>query len=126
VEAEARATLARAARETARALLVSCLTPQQRADLASRRCFYVDAPGGRRFRIDEGSHGNVKLLDAKGSIIGSYCVQPDGVPVEDTMLAQKLWLETSPEHLGRIANFSPLRTLSDEDRRLILPSRRAA
>lgn len=119
-----------AARERARALLVSCLSPAQREDLAKRKCFYVDVRGddgvARRFRIDEHTHGNVKLLDDKGSIVGQYCVQPDNVPVEDAMLAQKLWLDANPAEFVRKANFSPHRMLTDADRRLIIVPGRAA
>jgi hypothetical protein len=100
-EAEQRALAAKKAQETAEALLFSCLSPQQREDLQKRNCFYivVDGPNGKkeRYRIDRGSHGNVKQIDEKGSIIRSFCIQPDGVPNGDVLLAQKLWLEASDE-----------------------------
>jgi hypothetical protein len=32
--------------------------------------------------------------------------QPDGVPAEDAMLAQKLWIETDEEKFIKVANFS--------------------
>jgi len=98
-----------AARSRARKLLVACLTPEQRDDLEKKKCFYLDCHSRdgtkRRYRIDEGTHGNVKLLDDKGKVVGSYCVQPTGVPTEDAMLAQKLWLENDEEEFKRRANF---------------------
>jgi hypothetical protein len=91
-------------------LLRSHLTEQQQQDLDKSNCFYLESVGKegerRRYRIDRGTHGNVKLLDAKGSIIGRYCVQPNGVPAEDAMLAQKLWLETDEEAFKKVANFT--------------------
>ncbi len=99
-----------AARGRARQLLVACLTPQQREDLDKKKCFYLEchsADGSKnRYRIDEGTHGNVKLLDDKNRVVGQYCVQPNGVPTEDAMLAQKLWLETNEAEFKRKANFS--------------------
>lgn len=98
-----------AARQRARSLLVSCLSPEQREDLAQKKCFFLEchSPDGakRRYRIDQGTHGNVKLVDDAGKILGSYCVQPDNVPDEDAMLAQKLWLETNEDEFKRRANF---------------------
>jgi len=78
----------------ARALLERALSPEQRRDLFTRRCFYVK---GKRFtyRIREGHSGNVDALDSKGRVISRFCAHPLGrVPVYDVMLAQKLWIET--------------------------------
>lgn len=100
-EAEKRALEAKLVQERAERLLLTCLSPKQREDLQSKNCFYVDVPGfdGKveRYRIDRGTHGNIKQLDAKGSIIRSFCVQPDGVPVADSMLTQKLFIEADEE-----------------------------
>ena len=78
----------------ARVLLERALTPEQRRDLFTKRCFYVK---GKRFtyRIREGHSGNVDALDSKGRVISRFCAHPLGrVPVYDVMLAQKLWIET--------------------------------
>lgn len=104
-EAEKRAAQARAAEKRAEDLLRLCLSPQQIEDLETKKCFYVEIDGPNyaktgkkeRYRIDRGSHGNVKQLDEKGSIIRSFCIQPSGVPVGDVLLTQKLWLEASEE-----------------------------
>jgi hypothetical protein len=110
-----RAVEASAARRRAGDLLHRSLTPEQREDLKRRDCFFMDsiAANGerRRYRIDRGTHGNVKLLDKDGRIIGRYCVQPNGVPVEDCMLAQKLWLESNEAGFIRAANFTPQRAM---------------
>ena len=56
----------------ARALLESALTPEQRRDLFTKRCFYVK---GKRltYRIREGHSGNVDALDSKGRVISRFC-----------------------------------------------------
>lgn len=101
-EAEKRVAKAQAAEKRAEDLLRLCLTPQQIEDLETKKCFYVEITSSKsgkkeRYRIDRGSHGNVKQIDAKGSIIRSFCIQPSGVPAGDVLLTQKLWLEASEE-----------------------------
>lgn len=100
-EAEARAKKAEEAKKRAEDLLRTFLSPEQREDLDKKNCFYitVDGKNGKkeRYRIDRGSHGNVKQVDDRGSIIRSFCIQPDGVPNGDVLLTQKLWLESSEE-----------------------------
>lgn len=94
----------------ARQLLESMLTHQQKQQLQRERFFEVVARHSRRrYRIYEGSHGNVKLLDENGREVTSYCAQPNGVPVGDSMLAQKLQLEHDEEGFLRVANATPLR-----------------
>lgn len=84
------------------------LTPEQIEDLEKKQCFYLESvTTKRRYRIDRGTHGNVKLLGPDGKIIGTYCVQPDNVPVADVMLAQKLWIEGNEEGFEKVANYRP-------------------
>ena len=101
LQAEERQRQALEVQARAERLLRSCLTPEQIEDLEKKNCFYLEIPreDGKkeRYRIDRGTHGNVKQLDEKGSIIRSFCVQPEGVPVADSMVTQKLWLESSDE-----------------------------
>ncbi len=113
--ADKRAAEALMAQKRAENLLHSCLSPQQAEDLQKKNCFYVEIEGrtGRkeRYRIDRGHQGNVKQVDEKGSIIRSFCVHPVGVPVADTMLAQKLFLESSDESRAEFwetANIAPV------------------
>ncbi len=104
-EAERRAAEAKAAEKRADDLLRLCLTPKQIDDFEKKNCFYVEIEGPNfettgkkeRYRIDRGSHGNVKQIDERGSIIRSFCIQPSGVPAGDILLTQKLWLEASEQ-----------------------------
>jgi len=107
----------KAARAQARAeqLLRSCLSPEQIESLETRGHFYVDVDGGReRYRIDRGSHGNVKQVDKNNSLIRSFCIQPEGVPVPDIMLTQKLWLEASEETRAKFWETANITTLMRE------------
>jgi hypothetical protein len=101
-ESEKRALEAKLAEKRAEDLLRLCLSSEQIEDLDKKSCFYVEITSSKdnkkeRYRIDRGSHGNVKQIDEKGSIIRSFCIQPSGVPVGDVLLTQKLWLEASEE-----------------------------
>lgn len=115
-----RADIARKAKEAedarkaailrARELLHSMLDVKQREQLQTSRFFEVISKNSRRtYRIHQGTHGNVKLLDDKGNEITSYCAQPDFVPTEDSMLAQKLMIEHEEEAFLKVANATPLR-----------------
>lgn len=93
--------------EKAEVLLRSMLTAEQQHDLEHKRCFYLYS-GGKKFRIDRGRTGNVKLVDDKDQVVESYCIHPQSdCPDADTMLAQKLLLETDRETFERVANISP-------------------
>lgn len=114
-EAEKRAKAAEEAKQRAERLLLANLTPKQREDLKTKNCFYIEIPLGdgkvERYRIDRGTHGNVKQIDDRGSIIRSFCIQPDGVPAADAMLAQKLFIEADEETRAKFwetANISDL------------------
>lgn len=104
---EVRLAAARAER-----ILRENLNAEQKEDLEKKGCFYLTVHNRdgkqERYRIDRGSHGNIKLLDEKGSIKKSLCVAPEGnMPAADAMLAQKLYLESSEEtrkELWDIAN----------------------
>ncbi len=107
--AEETAQLAKrpAASVRARALLLSMLDVQQRERLQRDRYFDVIARHSqRRYRIRQGTHGNVRLLDADGREVTSYCGQPNGLPTEDCMLAQKLQIEYDEVGFLKVANAS--------------------
>lgn len=91
-----------AAKGRAKKLLMDCLTPIQRGSLEALGYFDVFV-GGKTYRIKQGTHGNVREI-VEGKEVTSFCVQPDGVPDEDAMLAQKLWLETDEREFLRVAN----------------------
>lgn len=87
-------------------LLKSCLNNEQRDSLEKSKFFYVTAPSGRKYRIDEGTHGNLKVVNKEGRVIERLCVQPNNVPAGDAMLVQKLMIETAEDALRRHANIT--------------------
>lgn len=116
-ELEAQAAQLRVQRDAANAkaeeLLKLVLTPQQREELARHNRFHVRV-GPRRYRVDRGQHGNVKLLGERDEVVESYCIQPKGgLPDADAMAAQVLLLETDEATFLRVAN------VSDRNGRLI-------
>lgn len=100
------------ANNRAEILLREHLTGAQSEELAARGHFHLDAiaPNGerKRYRIRRGRHGNIDQVDAQGKVLKSLCVHPSmQCPDADTMLAQKLWLETNEPELLRVANVVP-------------------
>ncbi len=90
--------------ERAELLLRSTLSKKQLKELDRRGYFHVVVEA-RRFRITRGRSHNVKEVDAKGRILRSLCAHPiEFVPTPDTMLTQKLLLESKPEDFFKIAN----------------------
>lgn len=95
----------KSASRRAKKLLVDHLDEGQRKTYAERGFFYLYTRSGKKYRIDQGTHGNVKLVDETNRVLGQYCGQPLDVPAEDAMLAQKLFLEIDEEEFKRKANF---------------------
>lgn len=102
----------RAARLRARLLLRENLTEAQKAELADK-CYFtlqiIDSETGERrnYRIHQGRSRNVEQVDDNGRRIRTLCAHPAiDCPDEDTMLAQKLWLETREKEFLRVANHS--------------------
>lgn len=102
------------ARERAQKLLQEGLNAQQREQLAQRGFFEVDvrARSGeqRRYRIHrKWSHSIDRLDPSSGRRLETLCIHPlEATPIEDSMLAQKLMLESGMEDdLLRIANHFP-------------------
>lgn len=94
------------AEKKAEILLRQMLTPEQKEDLTQKGCFYLHV-GEKKFRIDRGHAGNVKLVDERNEVVESYCIHPEGgIPDADAMLAQKLLLETDLETFERVANIT--------------------
>lgn len=107
-EARAREVERVAAEARGYLMLDSCLAPDQRRDLAEKGRFYLHTASGKKYRIDRGTHGNVKLVDETDRELVQYCIQPPNVPVPDAMLAQKLLLETDEETFLKVANARPI------------------
>lgn len=107
---EEEVALRKNAEARAEEILLEHLSAEQREDLRKKSSFFLEAIGNdgarRKYRIDRGTHGNVKLMDDEGKkVVGSYCVQPKDVPVADAMLAQVLWLRNNEEGFKKAANF---------------------
>ena len=115
-QAEERRRLDEAARqervraaERATQLLLSVLDESQRRDLSEHGHFYVTAPAsGRLYRIDKGRSGNIKVIDrVTRTWVESLCVhQQEMVPEADTMLMQKLLIESAEDELRAVANIT--------------------
>lgn len=84
-------------------LLKSCLSPEQKEEYEQKKCFHLIV-GDKKYRIKQGSHGNVELIDKDGRVKRTFCVQPRGVPEGDAMLAQKLLLATDEKRFYELAN----------------------
>jgi hypothetical protein len=90
--AEARAREARYAQERAEKLLQTCLTDEQKAMRAAKGFFVVQGRRSR-YRIHQGTHGNIEVVNRDGRVTHRLCGQPSDVPSADANLAQKLGLE---------------------------------
>lgn len=94
-----------AATERAKRLLESMLSVREREQYQREQFFdVIGQHSKRRYRVRQGTHGNVRLLDESGREVSSFCAQPNGVPAEDAMLAQKLMLETDERAFLHVAN----------------------
>lgn len=94
----------------AKRLLESCLTPEQRDQLARCGWFKVRV-GERTYRIKNSPPSNVELLGDDGHPVKRYCIAPaeplGRLPFGDVMLAQKLLLEADESEFLSIANAQP-------------------
>jgi hypothetical protein len=103
-----------AAAARAEILLTESLTAAQAAELQQTNAFHlttIAADGTRRrYRIRRGRAGNVDQLDDAGRVLKRLCIHPTlAVPDADTMLAQKLLLETDEATFLRVANHTLVR-----------------
>ena len=94
-------------------MLGSLLSKDQPVSLKDRNYFDLEVTGRdgavKRYRIHKGRSGNVELLAPDGTPLRRYCAHPDlYVPDEDTMLSQKLVLESDEERFLRTANVHPV------------------
>jgi hypothetical protein len=98
------------ARERAQRILQENLTLAQREELAQKGHFTLTLYAGderRLYRIRQGRSRNVHQVDDNGRILKTLCAHPGiDCPDEDTMLAQKLMLESQEQEFLRIANHS--------------------
>jgi hypothetical protein len=97
--------------EKAMRLLKENLDTEQLREFEEKRHFHVHTKDGvRRYRIDWGIAGNVKLVEENGQPVPRvkhYCIHPSGSwPTPDVMLSQKHMIEAEEEEFLRIANVS--------------------
>jgi len=97
----------RIAEEKAEALLMLYLTDEQKKSYKEHGHFETQV-NDRRYRLRKGSHGNVRELDKTGKEVASLCVNVQGVPYSDNVLAQFLALHTDEDYLRRTANHTRL------------------
>jgi len=90
----------------ARALLLAHLNPDQRAEYERFGCFHVQGPSGRLYRIFHRWAGNIEIVTKPwGDPMAVLCIHPtEQIPIEDSLLAQKLMIECSEDDLHEIAN----------------------
>lgn len=95
----------KAAALVAEKLLLENLSQEQRQEYAHEKRFHVISQSGKRFQVKLGRAGNVMELNESGKGVNRFCIHPtEAVPDQDTMLAQKLLLETDEEKFRKIAN----------------------
>lgn len=90
--------------QRARELLYEHLDEEQQASYRQDLCFETVGSNGTRYRIEWGHAGNVLALDRGGRPWRRYCCHPSGYANEDTLLTQKLLLETDENRFLAIAN----------------------
>jgi len=94
------------AEQNARALLRRWLSPAQLEQYEMMGHFeVVGSDSGKRYRIRRYDQMNIEELDEGGARVAVWCFLPEGnLPVGDTMLAQKIALETNERAALAIAN----------------------
>ncbi len=101
----------KAARQKAEELLRESLDEEQRNQFDKTKWFFVISQSGECYRIRPGLVGNIDELNKDNKIVAKYCIHPRiSVPVEDSMLTQKLMLEADEARFLQIANKTTLRT----------------
>lgn len=92
--------------DRARELLKRHLTPRQWSDYIERGHFFVKTRKGHLYQITAARDHNIIRLNKRRKPMRVLCVSiyEVDVPVEDIMLAQKLFLETQEDRFLKIAN----------------------
>ena len=100
------------ARRKAKILLLENLDNEQVKDFQKGGFFFVKSPSGRLYRIREGRAINIDLMvgNSRSDVEKRLCGHPEiFCPNEDTMLAQKIYLEKLENDFLRIARtYEPL------------------
>lgn len=91
------------AQEKAKQLLIENLNNSQRLQYTKFGYFYVTGQSGKRYQITKGKNINIYVLENK-RIVTRLCAHPRiDCPIEDTMLIQKIMLESNEKHFLSIA-----------------------
>ena len=100
------------ARRKAKILLLEHLDMEQFKDFQKEGFFFVKSPSGRLYRIREGRSINIDLMkdNSRSEVEKRLCGHPEIMcPNEDTMLAQKIYLEKlENDFLGIARTYEPL------------------
>ena len=98
-----------AAEKKAEELLLANLAKEQQKQYKAERKFRVLGSDGASFEIAYGRAGNIREINKDGKPVNRFCIHPkELVPDQDTMLAQKLMLETDADTFRKIANRTPI------------------
>ena len=94
--------------ETARQLLKEVLTDEQNEQFDKENYFELTSvKSGSVYRITKGRSRNVYLLDKDKKKIKTLCFHPqEQVHDYDTMVAQKLMLESCEDEVRKVANYT--------------------
>lgn len=92
----------RRAENKAKALLHRYLTKEQRLELRKTKAFTAKAKDGKSYYITLGSSTNV-FIEHEGTKYALCVIPKTWLPTYDTLLAQKIMLETDPEAFLRLA-----------------------
>lgn len=94
----------------ARELLLRNLTPKQQDDYLYEGRFTVKTKRGHRYVIGKNWSQNIVRVNRRGKPMRVYCVSVHGnVPLEDSILGQKLMLEHDEDHFLKVARQWPVR-----------------
>lgn len=101
---------ARQARERARTLLRSILTPDQWREYERDGTITISSQSGQRYQLNnKGRVRNITRLNQGNVAVEYLCCHPvDDVPIEDVLIAQKLHLECAEESFRKTANITPI------------------
>ena len=97
------------AEQRAKALLHRYLTREQRQELRATKAFTMKGGDGRTYHVTTGSCANV-FTEHEGQRYRLCVVPKEWLPTLDTMLAQKVMLETDPEAFLRLAKVTNMVT----------------
>jgi len=90
----------------ARRLLLRHLSEDQRHEYVNSGSFHVQGESGRLYKLSHKWAGNIEVVTKPwGDPLATLCIHPiERIPIEDSLLAQKLLIESDEDELHAIAN----------------------